>query len=389
MSIFVGMPATGKSQATEAAEGLLLDLGNKQPVHLAAHNFTKASMLDQLSTSMQYLDPDPDTIRAGILDTPMDELSQEEEVRLLEQQRATVYHHLDIFNSEFGTMTGQYSPDMLSTLSTLYDARPFFVEQKRGFGHGKDKGKPLVIVNPSVSMLTGTQPQYLTEHLPLTAFQQGFATRLWFEYVPVAPKRTLDIFGEYEGDSKLWQAMVRELERISQLSGEMFFTEEAKDWIRDFYLVKDRETAPDHSILKGGFNDRRLLKLQKYAALLALGRYSDLRITLAEIEEIYGWMISAENRLITLFEVMGTSSDAEILRSIWEFIQRRFTAHMLGTPISDVKLFIAKRGDVHKAPKYLEQLEDMGAIELAHGRIGTIVNKAHKVFKPVQGFKWK
>ena len=384
-SLLVGGPGTGKSQAVEAAEDLILDLAQTQRIHLAAHNFTKASMLDQLAHAERDLVPDPSrNILDKILFDPEKATEAQKQSHAIEMSDR-VYHHLSIFNSEFGTMTGQYAPDMLSCLSTLFDSRPLFVEQKRS----SNKGEPIIIYNPSVSMITGSQPRFLTEHMPITAWQQGFATRLWIEYIPQSVERRGDLFGLGQGSTEIKLAMMRELERLSLVSGEIVFNPEAKDWLRTFYLTRDRETAPRHSILDGGHNDRRTLKVQKYAILVSLCRREELVVHVEDLELVFGWMMEADVRLVDMFEDMGTSSDAEVLQAVWEFINRKFIERKVGTATTEVRLFIARRGDVHKAPKYITELTEMGAIRTENATVRGIVDKTREIYYPVKGFEWK
>jgi len=353
----VGGPGTGKSKAISPINSLLFSLVEEKTIHLGSTNMTKASMLDQLNRAS----------RGGTVAGFDDD-----------------YKHLNILSSELGTLTDAYSPALLSTLSTLYDNDPTFVEEKRSI---KKDDSPHIRY-PMISLITGTQPRYMTEHIPMTAWEQGFATRLWIEYIDRGISRSTSLFATVPEDKKLSLELIREFERLATLSGTIEFSKESRRFLDHFYLVEDRQTAPTHSLLEG-FNERRALKLQKYAVLLALCLRSELQVEVTDLEQTLAWMLDAEARLVHMLEAIGTSADSEVIRAIYEFVRRRFETDGLGVTHAQLKVFVNNRGDINKTPKYIHELKDMHAIRTDYAMIGGIQDKTREVYYPGKKFTWK
>ena len=111
-------------------------------------------------------------------------------------------------------------------------------------------------------------------------------------------------------------------------------------------------------------------------------------MTRDDVEIVLGWMLEDEQFLITMLEDIGTSEDSEVMRSVWELVRREHTEKNIGTPMTRIRMFIAQRGDVHKALKYIRELEEMGAIYSKNASINGIEDTTKKVFYPTKGFNW-
>jgi len=367
-SMYVGGPGTGKSKAVSQINEFIGVLASENRIYVGATNMTKAALLDQLKDSVRSF-------------------------KSLDKSRGegaanNTYSHVNIFSSELGTLTDNYSPQFLSTLSTLYDCDPYFLEDKRKLRDKKKDEGPDIIFNPTVSLLSGTQPKYMTEYMPITAWEQGFATRVWFEYVPGSVQRTRSPFDFVEYDKEKFKEILRELERLLTVEGEIIFDDEAKKYFEHFYLVEDRRTAPNHSLLEG-FNERRALKAQKIAVLIALCEREELIVRQSDVEKAIAMMYEAEHGLLDLLEVIGTSTDSEVIRAAYEFVARKFNDKGIGTTKAQLKLFVNNRGDIHKVKKYIEELVEIRAIEIRYGTINGIQDKTKELYYPVKGFTWK
>ena len=368
----VGSPGTGKTQVISPIEEIIRELAAQDKLYVAPRNMTKASLIDHLQkaertfSTIQKLPGDP---------TP------------LEKKIAHTFHHVSIFASEFGVMTGKYDPEMLQTLSVFYDCEKLFDESKRKFKDEEEHTK--VITNPTVPMIFGTQQRYMTEFMPVTSWEQGFATRVWFVYSSegVERKKGLFDFDEEEND-ELRHEIVREVERLSMIEGVMKIEKKAANFLNDFYLEGDAKSAPNHSLLSAGWNSRRCPRLQMYTMMYALCKREELLITIEDCEEVLAWMLEDEKHLVRMMEDTGSSADGEVMRSVWEFIRRRFVEGKVGTSRTDVKVYIANRGDVNKADKYIKELEEMGAIKITYGKIGNIEDKTKSMYFPQESFSW-
>lgn len=373
--MLMGKPGSGKSIAVRAGVNFMRRLAKQGKIHLGATNITKAGMIEQLVQAERsyvvyppWLDPD--------------------------SVEAKQFWHLSIFSSELGTLTGNYNPELLATLSTLYDNDDDFQEGKRG-PITKDKDGNIlanlnpVIINPTLSFMSGAQPKYYTEHVPLTAWDQGYATRPWYEYVKEEVSRDRPLFEDSTDNVELFEEILRDFCRLASVGGPVEFSEDALKTLQHFYKIEDYKTRQSHSLLDG-FNQRRVLKLQNYAVFLGLARHGRPYVEQEDVEFIMAIMLDAEDRLQDLLEDTATSADGEVLRAIFEFVKRRHIKENQGTSVTQIKLFInSGRGDVHKNSKYLGELESMGCVDLKYRKIGGVEDKSQKIYYPAKGFVWK
>lgn len=378
----VGMPGSGKSQVISPMESVVRELAMQQKLFVAPRNMTVAGLADSLYAARRTFD----TMHPKL-----------QEKDLSEAQRAILqhFHHLSIFAPELGVMTGKYDPNMLQTLSNLYDCEDVWDEGKRSFKDKFTKEKEDEMahvkgaVNPIVPVLFGTQPRYMTEFIPVSAWEQGFAARAWFVYAPELAARTKGLFEfDEDQDFKLHQQIVREVERLSMIEGRMQIDPKAAKMLEDFYLEGDIDSAPKHSLLASGWNSRRTLRLEMYSMMYALCRRENLCIEPEDVETVLGWMLEDEQYLVKMLEDIGTSADSEVMRSVWEMIRRTHGETNNGVPMTRIRMFIAQRGDVHKALKYIRELEEMGAIRKGHPNINGIEDTSKSIFYPAKGFHW-
>ena len=373
--MLMGKPGSGKSIAVGAGVAFMRQLAKQGKVHLGATNITKAGMIEQLAVAERSF-----TRRPPWLDPESVEGKQ--------------FWHLSIMSSELGTLTGNYNPELLTTLSTLYDNDDEFQEGKRGPIKKDPEGKVISnnnpkIINPTLSLMSGAQPKYYTEHVPLTSWEQGYATRPWYEYITEEVARDKPLFSDSTDNKELFDEILREFVRITAIGGPVEFNEDALKTLEHFYKIEDFKTRQSHSLLDG-FNQRRALKLQNYSVMLGIARHGRPYVTQEDVEFIMSIMYDAEDRLNDLLEDTATSADGEVLRAIFEFIKRRHNKENQGTTTTQIKLFLnSGRGDVHKNSKYLGELESMDCVTLGYRKIGGVEDKSQKVYYPKKGFVWK
>ncbi len=129
--LLVAHPGIGKSVAINSSSHFARNAGLK----IAAATMTKAAMVDTLKDSLRRVQVRPN--------------------------EWVEYHSLYIPSAEFGNLVPVYDPPAMNFLNDLFDCRDDFIERTRGKGEIKIK-------NPQISILAGTQPDYLQTLLPET-----------------------------------------------------------------------------------------------------------------------------------------------------------------------------------------------------------------------------
>ena len=180
--LLVGPPGSGKTQSIRPAKVLLQAA---KSVRLSPSDMTKAAMIDVFAGS---------------------------EKKILFDGVTTTYHPLCVVLSEFGTLVSAYDLEFMSTINTAFDNEDI-TSQRRGH----NDGKMISIRNASLNILAGTQPGYLAELLPETAWSMGFASRLMMIYSAVAP--SIDMFDEGREQEELFADLAKGLVERGKLLG--------------------------------------------------------------------------------------------------------------------------------------------------------------------------
>jgi hypothetical protein len=94
------------------------------------------------------------------------------------------YHSLQIIVDELGVLLSSHDLSFLSVMNALYDNRAYYSEGRRS------RSEDIVIENPQINFLGGTQPDFLANLLPPEAWGMGFMSRTVMIYhgSPIKPR---------------------------------------------------------------------------------------------------------------------------------------------------------------------------------------------------------
>lgn len=276
-TLLVSPPGVGKSQAINVAH----DMWNRVPVlKMAPDNVTKASLLDALEDSRRQI--------------------------LLNPTTAIEYHTMLIAASEFGVFVPAHDLEFLSALNHIYDNPSSYKEDRR------TTKKKLNISFPQLTILAGTQPQYLANLLPETAWGMGFTSRIIFVYSgePVH----VQLFGLPELHKPHRDILIEELDHIASLFGQYKFTPEVEDEL-EIWNRGGRKPAPDHGKLSH-YNARRIMHILKLCMVSAISRGDNLLITKEDYIRAKAWLLEAEVFMPDIFRAMVMKSDSDLLQDL-------------------------------------------------------------------------
>jgi Protein of unknown function (DUF3987) len=320
-TLLVGPPGSGKSVAIRPVRNALV---RARVSNLAPTDMTKASLVDVFAGSQK---------------------------KMLWEGQTTEYHPLSIVLSEFGTLVSAYDLELMSTINTAFDNEDISSQRR-----GHNDGKAISIRNANLNILAGTQPGYLSELLPETAWSMGFAARLLMIYCPEAPR--VDMFDAGEDGSAAFAALVRGLVGRARLVGPFAISEEAKTLLR-LWASAGMPPVPEHSRL-AHYRSRRAQYVLKLSMLAAVARAPALHITAADAERARGWLLAAESAMPDIFRDMAQKSDVVLMNELHRYafktwvdsardVTRRAPLHK-----SELMRFLALRAPAPAAEKVLD-----------------------------------
>lgn len=337
--LLVGRPGVGKSQAISAGRSILHKMGK---INLAPDDMTKAAFIDELAEAKKIM-----TIEG----LPMS------------------YHSLTIAATEFGTLVPDYDLKFLNTLNKAYDCEQELVGRTRALGK-------TTIENPHLLLLSGTQPKYLNDLLPESAFGMGFTSRLLFIYsdeVIITPMFQTD---NIPRDRQLYNNLVSDLQSIYDRVGPYDWTQSAQDAIND-WLMSGQKPMPEHPRLQN-YVTRRVTHLIKLCMVFAAAKRQDLTVTIEDFEEALSLLIATEDLMPEVFKSMAVSPDAQIIEEAFLFVQNRYMKTGQ-KPVNENALvhFLATRAPAHMISYILRVLETSGMLQDVSGGIPP------KAYKPI------
>lgn len=337
--VLCGPPGTGKGQALVPAREILKE---SKAVLLAPNDMTKAALVDTLAESKRQV-----VLEAG--------------------KPPVIYHTLCVVAPEFGTLVSAHDVEFLNTLNDLFDCRNDYDSRRRGH----NGGKTIQVPRPHVSILSGTQPGYLGELLPESAWIMGFTSRLILVYA--GGRETIDPFAEREERAALRVEVVSGLRGIGKLCGQFKRT---SDFERAFKLWIDKglPPVPDHTRL-AHYIARRDIHTMKLCMIAAVSARQELLLRVEDFERARSWLLGAELAMPDIFRDMSMKSDSALMnechrycfqlwtRSAREISERR-PVHR-----SEILRFLSLRCPAMIAFKILELLVQAGWLAQLDGTL--------------------
>lgn len=272
----VGHPGVGKTRSIVAAAAFLREIPD---FHLSPTSMSSASLVDALVEAKRSL------IR--LPDPPIE------------------YNSMYVVVDELSAFMSEYDKAIMGNLTTFYDVVVPFRERKRG------RDIKIKINHPQISMLAGTQPEFLMRFLPEEAWGGGFLSRTMLIFSDeriVSP----DIFAfEKRG---LPKEMLHDLKIINGLCGEFKVTADYKRAI-NLWRQEGQPDVPTHPKLTH-YATRRLAHLFKLSMVSCVDRSNELLLTREDFNRAMGWLLTAEANMADIFKAGTGSADAKAMDEI-------------------------------------------------------------------------
>lgn len=284
--LLVGSPGTGKGiigSVRKIWDSIDEPGTKKKALEVAPNNMTKASLVDRLAKSTKTRLPS-----SG----PPDE-----------------YNSLQVGAEEFGVFLEAWDQSFIGKLNDIYNNPDQYSEERR---HGP--AREVHIKNPQLNIIGGAQPGWMASTFPEDAWSMGLTSRIIMVYA--LEGREPHLFGEEEKYySTIHDRLTNQLARLTQLYGEVGWTEDAKERIKAWKKAKC-PPVPQHSRLDN-YNNRRLQHVFKLCLISSISRSGRVgTIELDDVERAFEWLFSAEKVMPDIFRAMRGKSDYQVIEEL-------------------------------------------------------------------------
>jgi len=217
-------------------------------------------------------------------------------------------HSLFVGLDELGTMISSYDNSILSIFTAMYDNRDMYKESRRG------REEDMILTNPQLNLLAGTQPDFLANLLPPEAWGMGFMSRMIMVYH--GKPSQVKLFGAQK--TRDTEGLTKELTEIGNLFGEMAWTDAAQGAIMHWH-ENGMLPVPTHSKLKH-YNSRRILQILKLSMISSASRSSALVVDDIDVYRAIDWLIEVEALMPDIFKDMNGKSDDSIIQDLHAYL---------------------------------------------------------------------
>ncbi len=207
------------------------------------------------------------------------------------------------FSEELSVFLGQGDIAYLSNLTDWYDSKDDW--EYETIGRGKDTLQGLCL-----NLMGGTAPDWIQSMIPQEALGGGFTSRIIF-IVEEVKRKIIPKYIPTKEEEEQQEILQRDLERISQLAGEMTFDDEAEKLYINWYIEQDTQLSAGKPPISdprfAGYCERRATHLQKLMLLTSASRGDDLKIRAEDFNRALKLLHSAETHMHKTFGGLGKS----------------------------------------------------------------------------------
>jgi hypothetical protein len=221
------------------------------------------------------------------------------------------------FSEELSVFLGQGDIAYLSNLTDWYDSKDDW--EYETVGRGKDSLQGLCL-----NLCGGTAPDWIQSMIPHEALGGGFTSRVIF----VVEEKKRKIVPEYLVDDEtreLGGKLLRDLERIGNLSGEMTFSQEGKEAYTSWYIDQDTKLSAGKPAVDdtrfAGYCERRATHLRKLMIICSASRSDDLKLTKEDFHRAKGLLESVEANMGRTFGGLGKARSSDETETVMQYIQ--------------------------------------------------------------------
>jgi hypothetical protein len=222
------------------------------------------------------------------------------------------------FSEELSVFLGQGDIAYLSNLTDWYDSKDDW--EYETVGRGKDTLQGLCL-----NLMGGTAPDWIQSMIPQEALGGGFTSRIIF-IVEEVKRKIIPKYVVTPEEERLKELLQRDIERISQLAGEITFTPEAEQLYIDWYIEQDTALSAGKPVIPdtrfAGYCERRATHIQKLMILCSASRGDDLKINGDDFRRALHLLTEVEKNMPKTFGGLGKSKMSDQSDAVINFIKK-------------------------------------------------------------------
>lgn len=267
------------------------------------------------------------------------------------------------FSEELSVFLGQGDIAYLSSLTDWYDSKDNW--EYETVGRGKDSIKGICL-----NLVGGTAPDWIQSMIPHEAVGGGFTSRVIF----IVEEKKRKIVAEpviTVRERELREMLIRDLERINKLTGEVRMNREAKDLYVAWYENETAKAEAGNPAVDdprfAGYNERRATHIRKLLLVTCAARDDDLIICADDFKRAVRLLEDAEINMHKTFGGFGKSRTSDATETIKDYIEKvritskkqvlqRFYRDVDAATLTQVELTLQQMGVLHT--KLVPQTQD-------------------------------
>lgn len=226
---------------------------------------------------------------------------------------------LNIAAGELGTLISPHNREMIDALTSLWDGKSGAWEKWT-----KTSGSDLII-NPWLNIASCTTPAWIAQNFPEDLVGAGFTSRCIFVYADKKQKLiAYPRLQQPKNQTSLQQALIHDLEIISQIKGEYTLADSAVEFGTAWYAGHYQNPPPGIDPERfGGYLARKQTHMHKTAMVIAASYKNTLEITAEDLKKALILVESVEPHMQKVFESIGIEGSGKHLHIIMQHLEVR------------------------------------------------------------------
>jgi len=280
-----------KGTAMNIGKDILKDIGG---ISVASESITREALIRKMNDSItSYTDPTTRMIR---------------------------FHcALTAISPELSVFLGQNDVKFLADLTDWYDSADEWTYETKNVGTDKLQG---ICFN----LLGATAPDWFSSILPQEAVGGGFTSRIIF-VVEDKKKQTVADHMPTEEELAMKKLLIKDLEKISTITGQYELTVDAKDryiaWYEEQDKLMDKGEFPIEDRRFAGYCERRATHVRKLSMAVAASQRQETIVELADMERSMELFKTIEKNMHKTFSGLGSSPYSLATERILAFIEQK------------------------------------------------------------------
>jgi hypothetical protein len=262
-----------------------------------------------ISEMMIPLSPDTTSLQALI--SRMCECTNTEEET--EEGYFESHSSLTAFAPELTVFLGFANKELISALCDFYDCRPRF--EYRTISRGIEE-----IVGVYLNLIGATTPELIKGSMSAETIGTGLPSRMIFVYEHKIEKRVVCPFYMLSPEGQeLKRKLIEDLTKIRSLKGDFKVSKDFLGYWTEWYGNYPDECPFDPAHF-GSYWERKPAHVMKLSMVMSASRSNDKIIQVSDLKRSIKLIEETEHKMPYVFQQVGTSSQAENIQRIMNFI---------------------------------------------------------------------